>query len=74
MQASISSEKNQVMVGNTYKVLVDKSAETVSVGRTEYDSPEIDNIVHIKARVDIGEFVNVKIDSSNEFELIGKPV
>jgi len=74
LQASISSEKNQVMVGNTYKVLVDKSAETVSVGRTEYDSPEIDNIVHIKARVDIGEFVNVKIDSSNEFELIGKPV
>jgi len=62
------------MVGNTYKVLVDKSAETVSVGRTEYDSPEIDNIVHIKARVDIGKFVNVKIDSSNEFELIGKPV
>ena len=74
LQASISSEKNQTMVGNTYKVLVDKTGNTISVGRTEYDSPEIDNIVHIKAKVEKGEFVNVKIDSSNEFELIGKSV
>jgi ribosomal protein S12 methylthiotransferase len=73
LQASISSEKNQTMVGNTYKLLVDKTGNTISVGRTEYDSPEIDNIVHIKAKVEKGEFVNVKIDSSNEFELIGKP-
>ena len=62
------------MVGNTYKVLVDKTGNSVSVGRTEFDSPEIDNIVHIKAAVDKGEFVNVKIESANEFELIGKPV
>ena len=74
LQASISSDKNQLMVGNTYKVLVDKTGNSVSVGRTEFDSPEIDNIVHIKAAVDKGEFVNVKIESANEFELIGKPV
>ena len=74
LQASISSDKNQLMVGNTYKVLVDKAGNSVSVGRTEFDSPEIDNIVHIKAAVDKGEFVNVKIESANEFELIGKPV
>ncbi len=74
LQANISASKNEEMVGKTYKVLVDKCGETVSVGRTEYDSPEIDNIVQIKSPVKKGEFVNVKIESSNEFELIGSPV
>ena len=74
LQANISSEKNNAMVGATLKVLVDKSGDTVSVGRTEFDSPEIDNIVHIKASVPKGEFVQIKIDSANEFELIGTPV
>ena len=74
LQANISAEKNEKMVGKTYKVLVDKCGDTVSVGRTEYDSPEIDNIVHIKSPIPKGEFVNVKIESSNEFELIGTPV
>ena len=74
LQANISAEKNERMVGKTYKVLVDECGDTVSVARTEYDSPEIDNIVHIKSRIQKGEFVNVKIDSSNEFELIGAPV
>ena len=74
LQASISSEKNELMVGNIYKVLVDKTGDSLSVGRTEFDSPEIDNIVHIKGVVEKGEFVDVKIESSNEFELIGTPV
>ena len=74
LQASISSEKNHLMVGNTYKVLVDKTGDSVSVGRTEFDSPEIDNIVHIKKSVPNGEFINVKVESSNEFELIASPV
>ena len=74
LQANISSEKNNAMIGETLKVLVDKSGDTVSVGRTEFDSPEIDNIVHIKASVPKGEFVQIKIDSANEFELIATPV
>ncbi|MDD9879918.1 MAG: 30S ribosomal protein S12 methylthiotransferase RimO [Candidatus Marinimicrobia bacterium] len=74
LQASISAEKNDAMLGLTYKVLVDKSGDTVSVGRTEFDSPEIDNIVHIKGAVEKGQFVDVKIDSANEFELIGSPI
>jgi ribosomal protein S12 methylthiotransferase len=74
LQANISSEKNNAMIGETLKVLVDKSGDTVSVGRTEFDSPEIDNIVHIKTSVPKGEFVQIKIDSANEFELIGTPV
>ena len=74
LQAGISAEKNMVMVGKTYKVLVDKKGNTASVGRTEFDSPEIDNIVHIKGSVEAGEFIHVKIESSNEFELIGTPI
>ena len=74
LQAGISAEKNDAMVGQTFKVLVDKIGETVSVGRTEFDSPEIDNIVHVKGVVDKGEFVNVQIESANEFELIGSSV
>ena len=74
LQANISASKNEKMVGKSYKVLVDKCGKTVSVGRTEYDSPEIDNIVQIKSPVKKGEFVNVKIESSNEFELIGSPL
>ena len=53
------------------KVLVDQRGEDVSVGRTEYDSPEIDNIVHIQGQAEKGTFVNVKIESANEYELIG---
>ncbi len=74
LQANISFEKNNAMIGETLKVLVDKSGNTVSVGRTEFDSPEIDNIVHIKASVPKGEFVDMKIESANEFELIGRLV
>ena len=74
LQANISAEKNEKMIGKTYKVLVDECGDTVSVARTEYDSPEIDNIVHIKSPIQKGKFVNIKVDSSNEFELIGTPV
>ena len=74
LQANISAEKNERMVGKTYKVLVDECGDTVSVARTEYDSPEIDNIVHIKSPIQKGEFVNIKVDAANEFELIGSPV
>ncbi len=73
LQAGISAEKNERMVGQSIKVLVDKSGGGISVGRTEFDSPEIDNIVQIKETVPKGEFVEVKIDSANEFELMGSP-
>ncbi|HBR87456.1 MAG TPA: 30S ribosomal protein S12 methylthiotransferase RimO, partial [Candidatus Marinimicrobia bacterium] len=54
--------------------LVDEAGETVSVGRTEFDSPEVDQIVHIKGVVEKGEFCKVQIENSNEFELIGTPI
>jgi ribosomal protein S12 methylthiotransferase len=74
IQHEISLDRNESFVGKTLKVLVDQEGENVSVGRTEYDSPEIDNIVHIQGKVDKGNFVSVRIESANEYELIGSIV
>ena len=71
IQHDISLEKNESFIGKTLKVLVDKNGEEVSVGRTEYDSPEIDNIVHIQNSAEPGTFVKVDIKHANEYELIG---
>ena len=74
LQHGISLEKNEAFIGKTMKVLVDQCENNIGVGRTEFDSPEIDNIVQINGKVKKGEFVNVKIEKVNEFELIGKPL
>ena len=74
IQHGISLDKNESFIGKTLKVLVDQSGEDVSVGRTEYDSPEIDNIVHIKGKTVKGTFIDVMIESANEYELLGKIV
>jgi len=74
LQANISNENNQLMIGKELRVLVDDAGEKHSVGRTEFDSPEIDNIVNIDAKLEVGQFYNVKIQSANEFELIGTPI
>ena len=74
LQQDISFEKNELFIGKEIKVIIDKSTEKVSVGRTEFDSPEIDNIVHVKGEAEIGSFANVKINEVNEYELIGEIV
>ena len=74
LQHDISLERNESFIGKTLRVLVDQSENNIGVGRTEYDSPEIDNIVNIKGQVEKGQFVNIQIESANEYELIGKPV
>lgn len=74
IQQEISFEKNQERIGHTYKVLIDKKDGPYFVGRTEYDSPEVDNEVLIDATVDyatIGSFVNAKIDTAEDFDLYG---
>ncbi|HVW96050.1 MAG TPA: 30S ribosomal protein S12 methylthiotransferase RimO [Mucilaginibacter sp.] len=74
IQQGISFEKNQEKTGNTYKVLIDKKDGGYFVGRTEFDSPEVDNEVLIDAAADyatIGSFVDVKIDSAEDFDLYG---
>ena len=74
IQQGISFDKNQERIGNTYKVLIDKKDGDYFVGRTEYDSPEVDNEVLINATIDyatIGSFVNVQIDAAEDFDLYG---
>jgi ribosomal protein S12 methylthiotransferase len=77
LQQGISYEKNQDKIGNTYKVLIDKIDGGYLTGRTEYDSPEVDNEVLIDATqqyATVGSFVNVKIDSAEDFDLYGQIV
>ena len=72
IQHEISLDKNESFIGKTLKVIVDESEGEVSVGRSEYDSPEIDNIIHIKNTAEVGTFNDVEILEANEYELIGK--
>jgi ribosomal protein S12 methylthiotransferase len=77
IQQSISFEKNQQKIGQTYKVLIDKKDNGYFVGRTEFDSPEVDNEVLIDASkhyAAVGSFVDVKIDSAEDFDLYGQIV
>jgi len=77
IQQGISFEKNQQKVGNQYKVLIDKKEGNHFVGRTEFDSPEVDNEVLIDANLNYatpGTFVQVKIDSAEDFDLYGQIV
>jgi ribosomal protein S12 methylthiotransferase len=77
IQQGVSFEKNQDKIGNTYKVLIDKKDGNYFVGRTEFDSPEVDNEVLIDASkhyATLGSFVNVKIDSAEDFDLYGQIV
>jgi len=77
IQQGISYERNQEKIGETYKVLIDKKDGGYFVGRTEFDSPEVDNEVLIDAKkhyATIGSFVNVKIDNAEDFDLYGQIV
>jgi len=72
LQQGISLELNQKKVGQTLKVLVDRKEGGTFFGRTEFDSPEVDNEVIIESHdnyLRIGDFVNVRIKSATEFDL-----
>ncbi|MGJ1206280.1 30S ribosomal protein S12 methylthiotransferase RimO [Sphingobacterium lactis] len=74
VQQGISYDINQEKIGNTYKVLVDRVDGDYFIGRTEYDSPEVDNEVVLDAKTDyarIGDFVQVKVDRAEDFDLYG---
>lgn len=76
LQQDISQALNQSKVGHSMKVLIDRKESQYFVGRTEYDSPEVDNEVLIDANehfVRIGDFVEVTIDSAAEFDLYASP-
>jgi ribosomal protein S12 methylthiotransferase len=77
LQQGISFDINQEKVGKTYKVLIDRKEGDFFIGRTEFDSPEVDNEVLIDAQSGYaanGSFVNVKIDRAEDFDLYGQIV
>jgi len=76
LQAGISMELNQKHIGKTFKTLFDRIEGDFFVGRTEFDSPEVDNEVLVPKSdfVRIGDFANVEITSAEHFDLYGKVV
>ncbi|MCH7403567.1 30S ribosomal protein S12 methylthiotransferase RimO [Belliella kenyensis] len=77
IQEQISFDLNQEKIGKTFKVLIDKKEGGHFVGRTEYDSVEVDNEVLIDASKHycrIGDFVNVNISDATEFDLYGEVI
>ncbi|AKH93331.1 30S ribosomal protein S12 methylthiotransferase RimO [Elizabethkingia anophelis] len=77
VQQQISYEINQEKVGKTFKCLFDRKEGNYFIGRTEFDSPDVDNTVLVPAEntyISVGEFVNVKITSADDFDLYGEVV
>lgn len=77
IQQGISYEINQTKIGQTFKVLVDRLDGDYFIGRTEYDSPEVDNEVILDAKTDyvrIGDFVKVEVERAEDFDLYGKVI
>lgn len=76
VQQSVSEELNSNKIGKIYKVIIDRREGEFFTGRTEYDSPEVDNEVLISTEYDLhpGEFHDILITGSAEFDLYGKPV
>jgi ribosomal protein S12 methylthiotransferase len=77
IQQDISFDKNSEKIGQTMRVLFDRKEGEYFVGRTEFDSPEVDNEVLVNAKenyVRIGDFANVKITKAEEYDLFGDVV
>jgi ribosomal protein S12 methylthiotransferase len=76
VQQEISFEKNQEKIGRVFKVLIDKKEAGRYLGRTEFDSVEVDNevIIHSADRLPIGEFVRVRITKAYDYDLEGEVV
>ena len=78
LQREISAELNQDKIGNKMRVLIDRKESGYFVGRSEFDSPEVDNEVLIEAKKDtylrIGDFANVSIIDSTEYDLFAELV
>lgn len=76
VQSQISWELNQEKIGKTFRCIIDRKEGNYFVGRTEFDSPDVDNEVLVDARkhyVKVGDFTNVKITEASDFDLYGEP-
>ena len=76
VQQEISYELNQQKIGTTFKTIIDKKEAGRYLGRTEFDSVEVDNevVIHSTKKLRIGEFVNVKITKAFDYDLEGEVV
>lgn len=77
IQQDISYRKNQALTGNRFKVLIDRKEGPYFIGRTEYDSPEVDNEVLLEAKdhyFRVGDFVHVEITGAEDYDLYAKVV
>lgn len=76
LQEPISLQHNKMRIGSTCKVLVDRKEGGEYIGRTEFDSPEVDNEVIVKSmeHLRLGDFVNVTITDASEFDLTAEPL
>jgi ribosomal protein S12 methylthiotransferase len=76
IQSRISFELNQDKIGKTYQCIFDRKEGNYFIGRTEFDSPDVDNEVLVDARIhyiQIGHFIPVKITEATDFDLYGVP-
>ena len=77
IQSRISRDKNQNLIGKVLKCVIDRKEGEFYIGRTEYDSPDVDNEVLVDAKknyMKIGDFSNLKITSANDYDLVGEPL
>ncbi|AWX45518.1 [Ribosomal protein S12] (aspartate(89)-C(3))-methylthiotransferase [Flagellimonas maritima] len=77
IQSQISWELNQEKIGKSFQCIIDRKEGNYFVGRTEFDSPDVDNEVLINAAehyVKIGDFTNIAITEASDFDLYGVPV
>ncbi len=77
IQSQISWELNQEKIGKTFKCVIDRKEGEHFIGRTEFDSPDVDNEVRIDASkhyLKTGEYVNIKVYDAADFDLYGEPV
>ncbi len=78
LQSGISYDLNQEKIGKTFKVLFDRVEGEYFIGRTEFDSPEVDNEVLVKKTdsnfIRIGDFANILVESADHYDLYGKLV
>ena len=78
LQSGVSYELNQQKIGKEFKVLIDRVEDKYFIGRSEFDSPEVDNEVLIEKNKDtycrIGDFVNVKVFKADHFDLYAEVI
>lgn len=77
LQSQISWELNQEKIGQVFRCVIDRKEGNYFVGRTEFDSPDVDNEVWVDATlhyVKIGDFINLRITDATEFDLYAEPI